>query len=112
MVSSEGTPTSMVRYDDSPTGPRCGLPVTEFLYTLDQVAHVLSLRLEYVKPLVWFTGLVGYRDEDYPGFRPMQAIHILPSDLHDKPEWRIPESELVRYLEWKQYTIYEKRIED
>lgn len=99
----------VVRYDDSDIGPRNGLPVTEFLYTFDQVCHVLGITMTTLKKIVHFEHL-GARVQDRQKEQ-LRAINVMPSSWHEEKEWRVPESELVKYLDGKGLVIYERRIE-
>jgi hypothetical protein len=72
------------------------LPRPPFLWTLDQCAQVASVDLgEFTRKYVHFQDLtVGPVRRDL-----LMARNIAP--LGDKPEWRISESELLRWLKAK-----------
>lgn len=81
-----------------------GLPVRPFLYTLDQVAMMLSLSESYLRSrgLVFFFGrMTGSPKPDQ-----IKANNIaLPEDA---PDWRIAEAELIRYCRRKGIKIYSR----
>lgn len=80
-----------------------GLPPRPFLYTVDQVAAILSLTPGNVKRLyLWYDGRqVGVRPKDK-----LRAVNIAGED--DRPEWRISEQELIRWLRLKGFKYYER----
>src|SRR4051794_19182374 len=82
--------------------PRLGLPARPFLYTLDQIATILSLEEATVrKNYVHYEGRsigVALRDQ-------LIARNIAPAD--QKPEWRVAERELIRWMKQKGYKYYD-----
>lgn len=79
-----------------------GLPIRPFLYTLDQVAMILSLTEARLK-----SGYIYY-DGRTPGLKPddlLRAINIAPKD--QSPDWRISQKELTVWLNFKGFVIYE-----
>lgn len=80
------------------------LPVRPFFYTLDQVASLLSITPDYVWKVIGFfqgrTVTVRTLDE-------IQFINIAPRE--QKPEWRCAETELVRFLKRKGFTVVSSR---
>ena len=77
------------------------LPVRPFLYTLDQVATLLSMTEQGLKnkQLLFFqnrTPGVVSRDE-------ILTINIALPDR--KPEWRVEERELIRWMKRKGFTV-------
>lgn len=81
---------------------RIGLPPRIFLYTIDQVAQLLSLTQPYVKNTLLFY------DRREPGLTPktrLRAINIAPEG--ETPEWRVAERELIRYLRSRGVKFYE-----
>ncbi len=73
------------------------LPVRPFLYTLDQVATIINVTEQTLraKGYLFFSGRtpgVQSRDE-------MLTINIAPAT--EKPEWRIEERELIRWMKRK-----------
>lgn len=100
----------MPRYDEDELGDRRGLPVTEFLYTLDQVAHILNFSQNQLKTVVYFDGLIGRKQKTFNS-KMIMAKNVIPSELHEEPEWRVPESEMVRYLESRNLIVYERRLQ-
>lgn len=101
------------------------LPVTDFLYTLDQIAYLLGVDIKSVPRHVKFLdtgrrqGIQALSNPD-SGFSTaknkgtskerMRAIFLLPSALHEKKEWRVPSSELERYLRANNLRIYERKL--
>jgi hypothetical protein len=82
-----------------------GLPLRPFLYTLDQVADMLSIRLNRFKAnYVYFAEI----HSGPPPPRLMVARNISPDE--DVQEWRIIEPELVRWLRHMGYRIYDPTV--
>jgi hypothetical protein len=83
-----------------------GLPVREFMYTIDQIAYLLSLDEDYVKRhLIFYTGRsVGVCSRDK-----MQAVDVSP-DSASKAEWRVAERFLKRWMRFKGWKIYDRGI--
>jgi hypothetical protein len=79
-----------------------GLPPRVFLYTLDQVALMLSVAEARVKnTYVYYEGRsTGFRSVDL-----MLAVNI--AKRHEAPEWRISEREFIRWLTQKGFKVYE-----
>lgn len=95
--------------------------MTEFLYTLDQVATILGVTtLKQLRDYVHFRDVgksqtrkrLPKDDEAEPpaGYR-MVAIRLRPSKYHQRPEWRVPERELIRYLRSKGLTVYRRSMD-
>lgn len=78
---------------------RVRLPEHPILYTLDQVAVILSLTDTQLRTRVSFTG------REVGGSSRMRAINI--SDAGAKPEWRISERELKLWLARHGYKLEE-----
>lgn len=82
---------------------KIGLPIRPFLYTLDQVAELLQVQLPRLK-----SNYLHYEGR-HVGVRPydkLRSHNIAPDG--DKPDWRITEMELVRWLRFKGFKIYTK----
>lgn len=84
---------------------RIALPVRIFLYTLDQLAALLNvdedtLRTRYLYFRGLSTGVQGNR---------MMARNIEP-DPGEKARWRVAESEVLKYLRNKGFTIDQGRM--
>lgn len=79
-----------------------GLPIRPFLYTLDQIATILNVTEAHVRSAyIFFDGRsIGVKDETQ-----MRAIDIAPPT--QKPEWRVSQKELVTWLNFKGFVIYE-----
>src|SRR4051794_40780658 len=82
---------------------KIGLPLRPFLYSLDQLSVLLdvpepTLRANYVH----YEGRsIGAATRHL-----MIARNISPPD--NKPEWRIAEREVVRWLKFKGFKVYER----
>lgn len=80
-----------------------GLPVRAFLFTVDQLSTMLSVGEDTVKKDYLF-----YEGRQ-PGARPkskMLARNIAPEG--SKPEWRVAERELVRWLKSRGFRVYDR----
>lgn len=84
-----------------------GLPPNVFLYTLDQVATILSLSVEEFKNkgYVFYEGRSTYIKKNAQ----MSARNIAPNPT-DAPVWRILDSELVRWMKLKGFRYYESGV--
>ncbi|HEY6021724.1 MAG TPA: hypothetical protein VIY48_18200 [Candidatus Paceibacterota bacterium] len=89
---------------DKPSeAPKIGLPPRVFLYTLDQIALMLDLPVQTVTTsYIYFEG----RSIGRKGNELMIARNIAPDD--QKPEWRVPEREFVRWMKTKGFRYYER----
>jgi len=88
---------------NKPERERIGLPPRIFLYTPDQLATLLSMTEKYVR-----TKLLFYEMRE-PGLRPrhkLRATNIAPEG--EAPEWRVTETELLRYLRLKGIKFYDR----
>jgi hypothetical protein len=82
------------------------LPARSFLYTIDQIASLLSAKVSTVK------GWLHYENRS-AGVRPtsrMKAVDIAPAG--EAPEWRVEEREFIRWLKHKGIRIYSYKLED
>lgn len=82
---------------------KVGLPVRPFLYTIDQLSVLLDLPEESLKrQYIYFEGRsIGIKRKDL-----IAARNIAPADA--RPDWRIPEKELIRWLKFKGFRYYER----
>lgn len=90
--------------DNKVTKPEeVGLPVTTFLYTLDQVATMFQMDLdEFTNKYVYLHMRSG------PFLRHhIRASNIAPED--EKPDWRIPQNEFIRWLRSRGLRVTEPR---
>lgn len=73
------------------------LPPRVFLYTLDQIAFILNINLSTLRlSYIYFQGLsTGVKSRHF-----MVARDVSPPDS-SKPEWRVTETELVRWMKLK-----------
>ena len=81
-----------------------GLPVREFMYTIDQIAYMMGTTEAYVKrSLLFYEGRsVGVCPKDK-----LLAVDISPDDA-TKAEWRIAERHLKRWMRYKGWKFYER----
>lgn len=84
-------------------GEWVGLPPRLFLYTIDQIAVILSLTVPNVKRMyVWYEGReIGVHPSDK-----LRLVNIAPDN--EKPEWRSSEQELIRWMKEKKFRYYER----
>lgn len=80
-----------------------GLPPRPFLYTIDQLSTVLSISVPALRRTYLFF------ENRSTGIRPpdrMLARNIAPAD--EKPEWRVAEGELIRWMRAKGFRYHER----
>lgn len=81
-----------------------GLPMTPFLYHLDQVATILGFTVdELIDRYIFFVG----RSRGAFHGRQIKAVNI-SVDPSAMPEWRVSEGELVRWLKLIGIKIYSR----
>lgn len=82
---------------------RLGLPARPFMYTMDQLVTMLQVSETHLhQSIVFHEGRdIGIRDLDH-----MIARNI--SRPEDKPEWRVIEAELKRWLRRKGFKYYDR----
>jgi hypothetical protein len=80
-----------------------GLPPRPFLYTLDQLAGLLSVSVPTVKHRYIF--YEGYTS-GHPPINLMIAHNI--NDSNESPAWRVTEQELVRWMRHKGIRFYDR----
>lgn len=81
---------------------KVGLPTKPFLYTLDQVAGLISVTEKTLKlQHVFFMG----KDTGVPPTDRMKALNIRNDT---DPDWRISEKEFVRWLNHQGFHLYER----
>lgn len=79
-----------------------GLPIRPFLYTLEQVATLISMRMQtLMNQYIYFEG----RNTGTKSVHLLLARNIAKPT--DKPEWRVAEREFIRWLRVKGFRIYE-----
>lgn len=80
-----------------------GLPVRPFLYTLDQIATLLEIQqVALEQQHIHFEGRsVGARPKDKMVARNVAAVG-------ERPDWRIVERELMRWMRRKGFRFYER----
>lgn len=88
----------------SQAADRVGLPVKPFLYTIDQIAMLISVDERKVRnTLLHYQGKsVGAVPKDK-----MLARDISPDDA-EKPDWRVSEKDFVRWLRFKGFRYHER----
>lgn len=79
-----------------------GIPIRAFLYTLDQISTMLAIPMPALtKRYIYFAGhTIGSHKADT-----ILARNIAP--VGEKPEWRVIEAELIRWLKHKRFIIVE-----
>lgn len=84
-------------------GQAVGLPPKPFFYTIDQVAYLLSIEERSLRAhyLHYHGRSVGAPPRDK-----IVARNLSPAGI--KPEWRIAERELVRYMKFKGLRYHER----
>lgn len=81
---------------------KIGLPPRPFLYTIDQIASILSMRESVVHQRhIYHEG----RDIGRRSPHEMLAHNIAPPN--DKPDWRVSEQELLRWMRLKGFKYYD-----
>lgn len=80
---------------------KVGLPPRPFLYTLDQVATIIALPIARLRETyVYYVGLdAGPRRLDQ-----LVARNIAPEG--ERPEWRVEEHELIRWMKRRGFLAY------
>lgn len=79
-----------------------GLPPRPFLYTLDQIADLISLDLPNLKRShVYFVDVT-------PGTKPPGKMLARNIGERDRPDWRVAEEELRRWLRHKGFRVYDR----
>lgn len=84
-------------------GDRLGLPARPFLYTLDQLATLLSIELQQFRARhIYYDGRsIGPQQK-----KEMMARNIAEPD--EKPDWRVAERELKRWMKYRGFRFYER----
>lgn len=80
------------------------LPRRPFLYTLDQIATILSIETGSLikKGYLFFTGRM-------PGLPKRDEIRVINIALPDKhPDWRVEERELIRWMKRKGFRYVDR----
>jgi len=80
-----------------------GLPFKPFLYTLDQISDLLSIPLNTLKSqhLFYQSRSLGHRQ-----YNKIETVNLSPDG--EKPEWRVSEVELIRWLRFKGFRVYDR----
>lgn len=80
-----------------------GLPVRVFYYTVEQVGAIIEMKTEDVmKKVLWFEG----REVGHKPASALCAINLARGE--QKPEWRIEERELIRWMRWKKIRRFDR----
>jgi hypothetical protein len=84
---------------------RLGLPVRPFLYTVDQVATILNITEVTLKR----DGYLHFEGRT-PGTSRMDELRVVnvASGVSDRPNWRIEERELVRWMKRKGFKYVDR----
>lgn len=96
------------RTDATEPGKSVGLPPRIFLYTLDQVSACIAVPVDALKrSYIYFIG----RSSGTYHKNLLKARNI--NGPNDTPEWRIAESELIRWMRGRGFTfVYDGRLRD
>lgn len=91
--------------DSEKNTQQVGLPPTIFLYTLDQLATLLNItQLTMEVSYIYFDGRSpGKHDRSL-----IRAVNIAPLDK--RPEWRVDQRELVRWMKRKKIIYYDSSV--
>jgi hypothetical protein len=83
---------------------RVGLPPRPFLYSIDQIAWIVNVKIETVMDrYIFYAGRsIGTRP---PGMMTARDISPRPDDI---PVWRVGETELIRWMQHKGFKFYER----
>jgi hypothetical protein len=86
-----------------PSGAQVGLPVRAFLFTLDQVAYMVGVSEAHLKThyVHYYGRSIGSRPPDR-----FMTRNIAPAG--EKPDWRVTERELIRWLKNRGFRVYER----
>jgi hypothetical protein len=81
-----------------------GLPSRPFMYTLDQIASLISLPESTLsQQYIFFNGRsTGVR---HPYL--MTAVNIAPREEGAAPQWRVLETEFIRWLRNRGFELYD-----
>jgi hypothetical protein len=92
------------QYPNTPVDPeKVGLPLRPFLYSLDQLSVLLDVDENALKSTyIHYEG----RSIGAATRHRMIARNIAPPE--SKPDWRVAERELVRWLKFKGFKHYER----
>lgn len=80
------------------------LPIRPFFYTLDQLETLLNVSRPRLLTLLFFRGVS-------PGPHPPDRLLTvdISNDYVEKPDWRVEENELTRWLRYRGYQVKERR---
>jgi hypothetical protein len=80
-----------------------GFPIRPFLFTLDQIATLIQVSEQQLKKVyIHYEGRsLGFRKNDN-----MLARNIAPEG--EKPDWRVTEKEIVRWLRFRGFRVYDR----
>lgn len=82
---------------------KVGLPTRPFLYTIDQLSVLLELgERTLATGYLYFEG----RSTGTHSLDLMLARNVAPPN--EKPEWRVAERELIRWLKRKGFILYDR----
>lgn len=93
-------------FEEDKFQPNVQLPVRQFMYTIDQIAHMLNCSTDTLyNKYLWYTG----RDHGQPGSR-LKAINIAPLEDGREADWRVAEEDWVFWLRQRGIQFHEQRI--
>lgn len=84
---------------------KLGLPYRPFLYTLDQLSVMLSIETTTLKKngMLFFQG----RQPGRPLPDELRCVNVT-SGISDKPDWRVEERELIRWMKRKGFRYVDR----
>jgi hypothetical protein len=80
-----------------------GLPPRPFLYTLDQIGQIISVDLSELR-----LRYLHFENRTVGGRRPERILARNIAEPSAKPDWRVSEQELIRWLRHKGFKYYER----
>jgi hypothetical protein len=86
-----------------PDPEKVGLPARPFFYTLDQIAGLLSMDMQSLYRMVFYEGRTLVIKQNFH----LWAVNLAAPG--DKPEWRVIEEELIRWMRYKHIEVTESR---
>lgn len=93
-------------FEEDRFAPQVSLPIRSFMYTIDQIAHMLNANEKTIRDrYLWYTG----RDHGQPGTK-LRAINIAPLEPGVKADWRVSEEDFFLWLKQRGITFHETRI--
>lgn len=86
-----------------PSPNQVGLPVRAFLFTIDQIATMLNVSEDQVKKKY-----LHYEGRALGARHPSKMLARNISPEGEKPEWRVAERELLRWMRARGFKVYDR----